>query len=112
MLLSDLLDLPEGSLDRFAALSTHGRLLVAVQVLDPSEKTFPFSGPLRLRAAEGDLLVETDADAVRAGYLEALARRTKEWEQRLLSVGGRLLVSTSADDPVQLVRETLAAVSS
>ena len=112
VLLSDLLDLPEGSLDRFAALSTHGRLLVAVQVLDPSEKTFPFSGPLRLRAAEGDLLVETDAEAVRAGYLEALARRTKEWEQRLLSVGGRLLVSTSADDPVQLVRETLAAVSS
>ncbi len=110
-MISDLLDLPDGSLDRFSALSAHGRLLVAVQVLDPAEATFPFSGPMRLRAAEGDVLVETDADTVRAGYLEALAALTRSWEERLLSVGGRLVRANTSDDPIPVVREVLAAVS-
>lgn len=108
VVLSDLLDLPEGTLDRLVALATRGRTLIAVRVLDPVEATFPFDGPLRLRAMEGDALVETDGQLARAGYLEALERIATRWEDRLLPRGGRLVRCTTADDPTSVVRQILA----
>ncbi len=109
VLLSDLLDLPDGTLDRFAALGTRGRTLIAVRVLDPAEAEFPFEGPLRLRASEGDALVETDASAAREGYLAALERIATRWDDRLLEHGGRLLRARTTDDPADTVRKVLAA---
>ena len=45
---SDLLDLPDGAAERFAALGTQGRRLVVVQVLDREELTLPCTGkPVR-----------------------------------------------------------------
>jgi hypothetical protein len=110
ILLSDLVDLPDTSLDCFAALSHGGRRALAVRVLDPCEAEFPFSGPLRLRAAEGDHLVETDADSARQSYLTALAETARRWREALLTRGGRLVEATTADDPVTVVRTVLAAV--
>ena len=72
VILSDLLDLPEVAADRIAAVATGGRVVVVVQLLDPDEATFPFEGTLRLKALEG-AVVETDAEATRAQYLQALA---------------------------------------
>jgi uncharacterized protein (DUF58 family) len=66
VLLSDLIDLPDGTLDRFAALATRGRTALAVRVLDPAEATFPFKGPVRLRATEGGNVTEADAGRVRS----------------------------------------------
>ncbi|MEZ4220720.1 MAG: DUF58 domain-containing protein [Polyangiaceae bacterium] len=111
VLLSDMLDLPDAALDRFLALSVRGRILVAVQVLDPAERRFPFRGPLRLRATEGSHTVETDGDAVRSEYLQRLEALIEHWRQRLASVGGRLVLSTTDDDPVEVVRNVLAAVA-
>jgi uncharacterized protein (DUF58 family) len=109
VLLSDLLDLPEGSMERFAALSSMGRIVIAVRVLDPVEATFPFHGPVRLRASEGEAVVETDGDAVRAQYLEALAAIADRWQDRMLAVGGRLVRTVTSDDPVDAVRAVLGA---
>jgi uncharacterized protein (DUF58 family) len=109
VLLSDLLDLPEGTLDRFAALAARGRTLVAVRVLDPAESSFPFEGPLRLRSSEGRALVETDAAQARAGYLARLEAIASEWDDRLLTRGGRLVRADTTDDPVEVVRAVLAA---
>lgn len=111
VLLSDLIDLPGGSLDRFAALATFGRTLVAVRVLDPLELSFGFEGPLRLRSSEGDVLVETDAVAARAGYLAALERIVSKWQDRLAGVGGKLVCASTADDPVKVLREIVLSVS-
>lgn len=105
VLLSDLIDLPAGSLDRFAALATFGRTLVAVRVLDPIEASFSFDGPVRLRSSEGEVLVETDAAAAREGYLAALERIAVAWQERMSSVGGRLVRASTSDDPVNVLRE-------
>jgi uncharacterized protein (DUF58 family) len=109
VLFSDLIDLPEGTLDRFAALATLGRTLIAVRVLDPVEESFALDGPLRLRASEGDVVVETDAAQARDGYLAALERIRTTWQERLTSVGGRLVSANSSGDPVAAVRDVVLA---
>lgn len=110
VVLSDFLDLPPGFADRLAALSTGGRVVVGIRVLDPVEATFPFHGPLRLRASEGRGFVETDGDAARARYLTALSSILHTYRERLVSSGGQLLDATTADDPVIVVQRLLASL--
>jgi len=109
VLLSDLLDLPPGTPERFAALASRGRTQVVVQVLDPLEASFGLTGPVRLRSLEGDTVVETDADAARAGFLQALERLTELWRDRLVPRGGALVRATTDSDPVKVVRSVLGA---
>jgi uncharacterized protein (DUF58 family) len=107
ILLSDLLDLPEHTLDRFAALSSLGRTLLAVRVLDPLEQSFALEGPVRLRSSEGDVHVETDAGAVREAYLARLEAIAASWDARLSASGGRLVRAATTDHPVATVREVV-----
>jgi uncharacterized protein (DUF58 family) len=107
--LSDLVDVPDGTLDRFAALSSLGRTLLAVRVLDPLEASFTLEGPVLLRAAEGDVLVETDATTARDGYLAALEAIATRWNDRLTAVGGALVRAITNDDPVDVLREVVVA---
>ena len=111
ILLSDLLDLPDGAADRFAALGTHNRRLVAVQVLDHEELTFPYQGTVRLAALEGGAVVETDANASRQRYLEALETWTQQWTNKLSHRAGRMVRASSSDDPVDVVRRVLRAIA-
>lgn len=110
VVLSDFLDLPDGSPNRIAALSSGGRVVVGVSVLDPAEVGFPFQGPIRFRASEGARFVETDASAARADYLAALAENRAAYRETLVARGGRFVETTSADDPVGVVRSVLAAI--
>jgi len=110
VVLSDLVDLPEDAADRIAAIAPAGRVLVVVQVLDPAEVDFPFSGTVRLRALEGGAVVETDADTARGSYLEALARLTERWQDAVVRRGGRFVRATTADDPVGVVRQVVQSV--
>lgn len=111
VVLSDLLDLPEGAADYLAGLSAGGRVLVVVQVLDPVEVEFSFEGPVALRSIEGDVRVETDAGTVRAGYLAALQRLTEGYRARVVARGGRLVEARTTEEPVEIVRRVLAALS-
>lgn len=112
ILLSDLLDLPERSLNSFAALATGGRTLIAVQVLDPTEADLDFHGNVRLRALEGGAVIEADADVVRADYQARLASIAATWSRELSARGGRLLQATTASDPTEVVRSILQAAAS
>jgi uncharacterized protein (DUF58 family) len=107
---SDLLDLPEGAEARIAEMAPSGRVLVVVQTLDPTEATFPFTGTVRLRALEGDAVVETDAATARDRYLAALGALTQRWREAVVRRGGRFVVASTADSPVQVVREIIRAV--
>jgi uncharacterized protein (DUF58 family) len=109
VVLSDLLDLPEGATDRVAAIASRGRVLVVVQVLDPDEADFPFEGTVRLRSLEGGVVVETDADVTRAGYKARLASLTAEWERAMTARGARLVRAVTTDDPVHAVRKIVQA---
>jgi uncharacterized protein (DUF58 family) len=110
VLLSDLIDLPEPTLDRFAALASGGRLLVALQVLDPEETTFPFEGTVRLRALEGSAVVETDAEAARARYMEKLAAIAATWSRKLTDHGGYFVRAATSDEPAEVLRTTVFAI--
>jgi len=110
VVLSDLLDLPDAVADRVAAIATAGRVLVVVQVLDPAEADFPFTGTVRLRALEGGTVVETDADSARAGYLEALEKLTGAWRDAVVRRGGRFLRARTTDDPVEVVRAVVQSI--
>jgi uncharacterized protein (DUF58 family) len=110
VLLSDLLDLPESTLDRFAALASGGRVIVALQVLDPEETRFPFEGTVRLRALEGGAVIETDADTTRERYLERLAAIGNEWSRKLTDHGGHYLRFETTDDPAEVLRTTVFAI--
>jgi uncharacterized protein (DUF58 family) len=110
VLLSDLVDLPAGAADTVAELSSQGRVLAVVQTLDPTEAAFPFTGHVRLKALEGDAVVETDAETARDKYLAALSALTEDWRARVLGRGGRFLRAVSDEDPVDVVRAVVQSV--
>jgi uncharacterized protein (DUF58 family) len=110
VVLSDLLDLPDGAENRIAEMAPSGRVLVVVQTLDPTEIAFPFTGTVRLRALEGNAVVETDAGTARDRYLAALGALTQRWREAVVRRGGRFVLASSADSPVQVVREIVRAV--
>jgi uncharacterized protein (DUF58 family) len=110
VVLSDLLDLPEGAAERVAAIASRGRVLVLVQILDPDEVDFPFGGTVRLRSLEGGVVVETDAEVTRAGYQARLANLTAEWERVMTARGARLVRAVTTDDPVRIVRDIVQAL--
>ena len=107
VVLTDMLDLPEGTLDALAGLTTRGRSLQVVQVLDPAERDFPFEGAVLLRSLEGSTSVETDAALSRRNYLAALAGAQAHVKRHLVPRGGRLLKSVTSDAPEELVRRIL-----
>ena len=111
VLLSDLIDLPDDALNRFAALGPGGRVLLAVQVLDHDELTFPFQGTVRLRAVEGGSVVETDADATRDRYLAKLDAIAGEWSANLTHHGGQFVRTSTSDEPAEIVRRAISAVA-
>jgi uncharacterized protein (DUF58 family) len=108
--LSDLVDLPEGAIEAVTALGVRGKTLVVARVLDPTEVSFPFTGPVHLRALEGEARVETDAATARPQYLAALAAQARTWSERLVTRNGSLVETNTADDPVKTVRRVLDAL--
>lgn len=106
--ISDLLDLPEHAPASFARLASRGRVPVALRVLDPMEKSFSFRGPVRLRSSEAVRVIETDPEQVRVQYLEALQASKQRWADPVISVGGRVVDCTTADDPVEVLRRALS----
>ncbi len=109
VVLSDLLELDDSAPEVFAALGTGGRQIVLVQVLDPLEALFALDGPVRLKASEGSLEIETNASLARAGYLEALGALQLRFREALRAHGGELVVCRTDEDAVPAVRAVLRA---
>jgi uncharacterized protein (DUF58 family) len=110
VVLSDLLDMPPGAAERVAALASNSRALAVVQIVDPAELQMPYSGTVRLRALEGNEVVETDADEVRLRYQAAFQAITDQWRDAVVRRGGRFLRASTTDDPVGLVRAIASAI--
>lgn len=111
VLLSDLLDLPDRALSSFCALATRDRTILAVRVLDPAEVALGFTGTVRLKAAEGDFVVEADVDQVRAQYQERLASVALRWSRELEARGGRLIDATTTGDASEVLRAVIRAIA-
>ncbi len=108
--LSDLIDLPDSAPKSIGELASRGRVLTVVQTLDPAEVAFPFEGTVRLRALEGDSVVETDADSTRDRYIAALSRMTSSWQTDVERRGGRFVRATTSDGPLGVVRSIVESV--
>jgi uncharacterized protein (DUF58 family) len=111
VLFSDFLDLPKGALESLSVLASRARGLVLVQVLDPDELELPFTGPVRLRALESDIIVDTDAPRARAAYLAALEQLSATFRESLVARGGRWLRASTLDEPARSVRRVLEAIA-
>jgi uncharacterized protein (DUF58 family) len=109
VVLSDLLDFGDTGPEVLAALGTGGRQVILVQVLDRLEALFPLEGPVRLKASEGGLEVETNASLARAGYLEALGALQGRFREALRIHGGDLVLCRTDEDPLLAVRSVLRA---
>jgi uncharacterized protein (DUF58 family) len=110
IVLSDLLDTSAAAQGRIAALASAGYVLAVVQTLDPAEVEFPFTGTVRLRALEGGVVVETDADTTRERYVAAMEKLTEDWREAVVRRGGRFLRATTADDAVRTVASIVEAI--
>jgi len=104
LVLSDLIDLPEGAVERLSELAGDRRSLVVVRVLDPAELEFPFRGASRFVSLEGGLEVEADASMAQAAYLEALRNQSESIRSVLAPRGGRLLTVNTRENPMEAVR--------
>lgn len=102
---SDLFELGDRAEDALAALAARGRQLCVVQVLDPAEAELSFEGPVRLRSMESSLQVETQAEAARPAYREALAALQARYRAALVARGAQLVVARTDRDPVDCLHE-------
>lgn len=109
VVLSDLLDLPPQAPERVSAIATRGRVLVVAQVLDPDEATFPFTETVRLRAMEGEGVVESD-EAARDSYLARLGELRESWRSALVAKGASFVSATTDQDPIAAVRSIVEAI--
>jgi len=74
MIFSDLLGDPESVLRALHRLRFSGHDLIVFHILDEAEAHFPFEGMLRLEDNETHEILEVDAEAIKADYLEELAQ--------------------------------------
>lgn len=70
MIFSDLLADPEPIRKALYRLRYSGHDVILFHILDEAEASFPFEGMVRLEDNETGELIEVDADAIRADYLE------------------------------------------
>lgn len=70
MLFSDLLGDPDSILRAIHRLRFSGHDLIVFHILDEAEAEFPFEGMLQLEDNETREILEVDADAIKADYLE------------------------------------------
>jgi uncharacterized protein (DUF58 family) len=73
MIFSDLLGEPEAILRALHRLRFSGHDVIIFHVLDEAEAMFPFDGMLQLEDNETNEILEVDADAIKADYLEEVA---------------------------------------
>lgn len=102
ILIDDFLGRPEPVLDflgRAAQAGVHGAML---QILDPDEQDFPFSGAVLFRSGSGALTHDTrDAGGLRAAYLGRLAERREVLGRAALDSGWHFGFHDTASTPAQ-----------
>jgi uncharacterized protein (DUF58 family) len=87
VVVSDLLDDPDGTIKGLRRLKHRGTDVIVFQVLDPNELTFPFRGASKFRDVESAEEVVAEPAAVRTGYLRELAGLTLQLDRALRASG-------------------------
>ncbi len=86
VLLTDLLTEPEAAMQALHHVRFRGHELIVMHVLDAAEVAFPFEGTLRLEDPESGEVRVSDAAAVRAKYIAAVAAWRDDLRQKLTAL--------------------------
>ncbi len=97
MLFSDLLGDPESILKAIHRLRFRGHDLIIFHILDEAEAEFPFEGMLRLEDNETNETLEVDAEAIKADYLDEVAKFRATYQQRMRPRSDRLRSAAHGD---------------
>ena len=87
VLISDLLDDPDGVIRGLKHLRFRGTDVIVFQLLDPYELQFPFKGAARFTDVESAEVITADPARVRHGYLAALETLRMRYEKELRGNG-------------------------
>jgi uncharacterized protein (DUF58 family) len=87
VLISDLLDDPDGVIRGLKHLRFRGTDVIVFQLLDPYELQFPFKGAARFTDVESAEVITADPARVRHGYLTALENMRTRYEKELRGNG-------------------------
>jgi uncharacterized protein (DUF58 family) len=87
VVVSDLLDDPDGTIKGLRRLKHRGTDVIVFQVLDPNELTFPFRGASKFRDVESAEELVAEPAAIRTGYLRELAGLTLQLDRALRASG-------------------------
>lgn len=100
VLASDLLDTHDNALAPLSHFAALGHEVLVFHVLHPDELEFPWKHSVRFEDAESSDVLETDADAVRKGYMAELARFLDTCRERCTAAGARYTLART-DLPVE-----------
>ncbi|WP_181707365.1 DUF58 domain-containing protein [Chthonobacter rhizosphaerae] len=104
VLFGDLLDSPDEISAELARLSGAGARVHLIQVMDPIEETFPFTGRTEFLDPEtGGRLTAGRAEAWRRGYLEALARQRDALTAATRRPGWSFLIHHTDKPPAEVL---------
>lgn len=87
MLFSDLLTDPEPVIQGLHRLKHRGHDVIVFHILDEAEVSFPFQGTIELEEPEGGELLEVDAAAYRADYVEAVRQFREHYRKECFRAG-------------------------
>lgn len=107
--LSDFMGPDDAVLPAIADASARGIGGVALQIVDPAEEDYPFSGRLRFESMGRELTHETDqASALREAYLTRLAERRDQLARG--AAGWRLIVHRTDESPRKALLALVTAI--
>lgn len=100
VLASDLLDLRPTALEPLSLLRAAGHDVLVFHVLHPHEIELPFDDRMRFTDPEGDGVLDTDPNAIRAAYREQIQTFLVDCRRRCMAAGARYALART-DKPVQ-----------
>jgi uncharacterized protein (DUF58 family) len=95
VVLSDFLDDPDAVLAAMARLARAGHQVMALQVMDPAERTMDLAGPVILEDPETGERLLTDADSIRDAYAARVAEFVDRLERGVRGMGGDFAAMTT-----------------
>ncbi len=102
VVLSDLHEHGEEIRAALAPLRARRHELLLLHLVGRDEVDFPFHGPVRFEDWETGAVIETDADAARAAWVEGQERRVQAWRQAWAGGGRFDYAQFRLDEPLDL----------
>jgi uncharacterized protein (DUF58 family) len=95
LIMSDLVDEPQPVLEALRHLAFRGHDLVVFQILDAAERRLDMAGPVILEDPETGMRVSTDADHIRAAYVQRVEEFVETFRRGVGDLGGDFVAMTT-----------------